>query len=361
MKFGVYNDRKHPLSILSKERIKSYLKQTEEQNAELFFFEIDNVHFETFEIMGTFFEEKQLVHRLTSFPDLILNESSTSYDKVKDREKELKLKSEIPFISHLIGDKLLIDHILRTSNQFEEYLIPSAPLTSFKDVFEMPHPLVLLKPTNSGKGQGIHILKKVSETRFLHITGDQKKQIPVLQFKKLISELKRQGNYMVQPYITSRTKEGNTFHMRVHLIRNLEAKWVCLIVLADVAEPGRYTSNYKGNTTIRGIDFLVQQYGINGDNVYNRLEKLSLQIADEIDHYYPFTIDELAMDFAITPEKEIKFFEANTGPEIIAFAEERENERAFHRIGYAKTIVKALEKTPLEDRKGKHFKITAKK
>jgi len=73
---------------------------------------------------------------------------------------------------------------------------------------------------------------------------------------------------------------------------------------------------------------------------------------------YPFSIDELALDFAVDQEERIRLFEANTGPEIISFSKEREKERARHRIGYARTVVHSLEKIPIEDRMAKHFKVT---
>ncbi|TFE04051.1 YheC/YheD family protein [Jeotgalibacillus salarius] len=356
---GVYNDRKHPLDILTKDRVKSYVQQAAEQGVALFFFGIDDVNVERSEVSGTFYEHGKWIEKVTSFPALVLNDSSTSPDKVKNRDKELVLRTEVPFISHLIEDKLSIYQKMKESGEFNEFLIPSTPLKNLNDVLQSKQTTMVLKPTNSGKGQGIHVLKKISANQFLIVSSNQKKQISTLLTKKLIIDLIKQGNYMVQPFIVSRTNEGNTFHMRVHVIRDKAAKWVCLTVIADVAEPGRYTSNYAGNTTIRGIDFLAQQHGQEGIKLYSELKNISFRIASHLDSFYPFTVDELALDFAIDQDRRIYLFEANTGPEIISFAKERENERAFHRVGYAKTVAAALEKIPFEQRRGKHFKLGA--
>ncbi len=58
-------------------------------------------------------------------------------------------------------------------------------------------------------------------------------------------------------------------------------------------------------------------------------------------------------------DEKIWFYEANTGPEIIDFAEEREKEWAKHKIGYAKALATILMDVPLEEQRGRHFKATA--
>jgi len=128
MLIGVYNDRKHPLDLLMQERITSYLEEASLQEVTLFFFFIDDVDFSKQTIKGRFFETGKWIEKSTSFPQIILNDSSTSQDKVRNLTKEIQLKSEIPFISHLIEDKLTIFKKMKEAASFENlftYQVPS--------------------------------------------------------------------------------------------------------------------------------------------------------------------------------------------------------------------------------------------
>ncbi|WP_227394365.1 YheC/YheD family protein [Jeotgalibacillus aurantiacus] len=330
-----------------------------EQSVELVFFSIDEVDFQSCQIQGKGFENGTWINRLTNFPKLIMNDCSTSPDRVKHLDKEKLLRLEVPFLSHLIEDKLSIYQRLEGSEDFSDLLIPSYPLRTLRDFSQIVResPKSILKPTNSGKGQGIFVVTRKSEQSFIFQNGQNRSTYNRFFTQKMISDLCKKGNYMIQPYIPSLTLEGHVFHIRVHVMRNSKSVWTCGAVIADIAEKGWQISNYKGNKTIRAIDLLHQQFEKKGITMYNNIIQRSLKLAQHIDQFYPFMIDELAFDYGLDPDHNFRLFEANTGPEIITFAETREKERAKHRIGLAKTVVHALEKIPLEDRKGKHFKI----
>ncbi|SOB90273.1 YheC/D-like protein [Ureibacillus xyleni] len=359
MLIGVYN-HEHPFKVLNQYRINFYVKEAAEQNVELCFFGIDDVDFDSKTIMGDIHEEGRWIKKKLPFPLLMINESNRSLDKLREPKKEMKLKQEIHTTSHLIDDKLTIYKKIQEANQFEYLLIPTIQLTRLSDFNEMinNYKKVILKPANESKGNGIIVVTQKQKSQYIFQEQTITTRHDLKATNKIILNVIRKGNYIIQPFIYSNTSDGKTFHIRVHLARNAKAQWIILKMIADIAEHGIDISNYKGVVTLEGEKFLIENYGKDtATKLYSKLENLAFQLTKHIDSFYPYSLNELAIDFGIDQNEMIWFFEGNTGPEIIAFQEKREQERAYHIISYSKMLAETLAKYPIEQRKGKHFKI----
>lgn len=360
MLIGVYNDRRNPLQFMAKERIDSLIKEAEKHQMTLAFFELDAVDFKTEMISASISESGTWVKKTIPFPLLVMNQSSTTPDNVKDLKKEQQLRQSVPFLSHLIDNKQTIYEQLKKHEAIEPFLIPSIPLRKQTDffAFQKQHGSILLKPANSSKGKGIIVINKKAGGQYIVSEQNKQKSLSFTDVQATLNRLIRQGNYLIQPFIRSQTKDGRTFHLRVHVIRNANAEWTCLTVIADIAQKGRTTSNHDDSATVPGQEFLMKQYGEDkGTNLYKQIIHLTLDLAQKIDSLYPFSLSELAMDYGVDPDEAIRFYEANTGPEIIALREEREPERAMHLMAYVKTLGSVLESVPIEQRRGRHFKV----
>lgn len=362
MLIGVYS-HEHPFEVLNQYRLESYLKKAFEQNVELCFFGIEDVDFESNKILGDYYENGHWVKKESGFPLVAINEFNQGINKLRYPDKELKLQAEISFTSHLINNKYEMYCKIKEANLLSHLLIPTKRLRLLSDFYKMmkENKKLVLKPDNEAKGNGILVVTKNRSNYSL-----QEKTITyhlnLKDINKIILNLIEKGNYIIQPFIKSSTNDGKTFHVRVHLIRNANAQWIILKVIADIAEQGIDISNYEGVTTIEGNEFLCENYGKeNRDELFKNLQNLAYQFTEHIDSFYPYSLDELAIDFAIDQKGKIWFFEGNTEPEIIFFKEEREIERAYHIVGYSKRIAQLLTEYPDPTRKGKYFKIKHRK
>lgn len=101
----------------------------------------------------------------------------------------------------------------------------------------------------------------------------------------------------------------------------------------------------------------MQQLDPAGNVLYRQLIKQSVSLARDIDALYPFTLPELALDFALDDNHSLRFFETNTSPKVLAFKEEREGRRTHELMTFAHHVATAIAPIPKEQRYGRYFKV----
>lgn len=359
MILGVYNDCNHPLVCLPPLRIKEYIRVADQLGIVLAFFDIRDVNLEVRKIQAKIVKDSELHSLEINFPEVVLNEGAAKNEHKLHAENEKAFRQEVQFLSHSIDNKLKIYEILKRVPSIQSHMISTSLLASFKPFLHMkPRTRVLIKPFDGRKGQGIIVIEKLITGKFHVIEQESHHILTVHELKSQVSKLAQRKNHVLQPFIISTTGDGCTFHLRTHICRGAQAEWHVLATIADVAEAGRLTSNYEGVQTKWASDFLKEAYGDKANDIHEQLVDLTLKIANELEMHYPFTLNELALDFGLNADGHLYFFEANTGPEIIEFAKEREPARAEHLLAYASQIHHAIESVPLENRRGLVFKVT---
>lgn len=353
----LYNNVTSPRTILPKERLHHYLEQAYQLGLQMACCTIEDFDFDNAVIEAEVYDSVWRRQKIP-FPPLLLNENCVIPSQSAHPEADLRLQQEIPHFFHLIDDKYLLQQKLENVGFQDTLFIPTEPLATFDTFLTQlkQHTIVVLKPTNASKGVGIYKVTKAAGMGYAVTIEDQRHSYTYQQLQTWIKSLVEQGNYIIQPFIVSRTANGETFHLRTHLVRDASGQWTVLTSIADVAKKGRFITNLSGYKTERADVFLQALYP-DGDFIHRELLEHSILLAKAIDALYPFTLPELALDFALDEAHILRLFEANTGPEIIAFKKERERLRAEALIPFAHAVSKAIEDVPIEQRFGRYFKI----
>ncbi|WP_174316653.1 YheC/YheD family protein [Exiguobacterium sp. JMULE1] len=353
----LYNNMKSPRTILPKERVHHYIEQAHHLGRQLASCMIEDVDFEA-EVIHAEVYDGEWRRQTIPFPSLLLNENCVVPSKSMHPEEDLRLQQVIPHFFHLIDDKYLLQQRLEKSGSWDTLFIPTKRLTGFDQFLKQlkQHSVIVLKPSNASKGTGIYKIMKAAGLGYSVTIQDERHTYTYQQLHTWIHSLVEQGNYIMQPFVISRTASGETFHLRTHLIRNAFGQWTVLTSIADIAKKGRFITNWSGYKTERADVFLQSLYP-EGAFMHRALLEQSLLLAKAIDALYPFTLPELALDFALDETCTLRFFEANTGPEIIAYKEEREQRRAEALIPFADAVSQAIKGIPIEQRFGRYFKV----
>lgn len=352
-----YNNRFSPRQVISDERMSHYLAQANQLGETIACFTIEDVDFDSATIQAEVYEG-EWVAKTIPFPNLLLNEKCVIPQSATDLDKDLRLQKEIPCFFHLIDNKWVLQQKLEETGSWKSLLIPTTTLVHLDEFLEhlKREKILVLKPTNEAKGRGIYKVTKAAGLGYDVTIQDERQTYSYQQLKSFINQLIQQGNYIVQPFIQSQTPDGETFHLRTHLIRDTSGQWIVLSTIVDVAKKGCFITNYSGYKNERAEQFL-HELSPEGDLLFTHLIEQSLLLARDIDALYPFTLPELALDFALDETYTLRFFEANTGPEVVAFKEEREARRAQELIPFAHNVATAIAPIPKEQRYGRYFKV----
>ena len=117
---------------------------------------------------------------------------------------------------------------LSREGSFNEFLIHTHTIESFKDfltLFEKYYGDVVLKPARGVGGSGV---ARITLADGKYIVNSKTKTFALENaetLSKYYSENFAEKKYLLQPYITSRTRQGNPFDIRIHARRGAEGKF----------------------------------------------------------------------------------------------------------------------------------------
>jgi len=254
------------------------------------------------------------------FPDVIYNAGSPEKLSVS---KEIidRLKEEIPFTTHSIGNKWNVMKRLKEAKEFEQYLIPSE-IVKDADLFHKfvnYYKRVVFKPIDGRKGKGIYFITKAGakyfEVRKDSITTTYTKP----QLDALIKEQLASGTFIMQPYIQSVTRSGQVYDFRLHVQKNGEGKWVVTTVYPRIAPNGSIIPNINNGGYTNYLDpFLEQEFKEEAYNIRRMLEHFSLSLAHHLDEIqmvkFGEVIDEIGIDVGLDQNQKIWMYEVNWRP-----------------------------------------------
>lgn len=127
-------------------------------------------------------------------------------------------EKNIPFFNPSFVDKFEIHQLFEMDSILQKYL-PKTEKVSQKDTFFSflkNNPSVYLKPSNSSRGKGIYLLKKIDQSDFLLQGLGSIQKFPTLQaFWKEWGNVLKTENYIVQEAIQSAQIEGKRFDFRI--------------------------------------------------------------------------------------------------------------------------------------------------
>lgn len=313
---GMLHHRKNPKNV---RKAYAYALVAKGEGAELIYFSPKNVDFVKKTVVGFQYKDGEWQNVESRFPDVIYNTGSPVKLK-KANTIVSKLKQIIPFTTYSIGDKLHVYEKLKIDGEFSQYLVHTQLIESIDDFIKFLNafPKIVIKPTNGHKGQGIIYIETIDNKYYLQI----EKQDYMLNFEDLknyISEIIKEQQYLVQPYINSRTKDGNAFDFRLHVQKNGNNEWVITAIYPRIGPSGSIVTNINSGGFTNYLEpFLKQEFGDSYLIIKQSLETFTLKIAKKMEEiqleYYNEEIDELGIDIGLDEMKNIWIYEINWRP-----------------------------------------------
>ena len=333
---GVYNCEYNPKDFMIEDRIKALIEVATNLNSRLVFFNTSNVNFDRGIILAKEFMNNKWNEVEVEFPDVIQNVHIKEGSKQSLTEK--RLRKLIPFTSFTIMNKMFLPFQIIKSGEFGEYFIPFKYIDNYSIVenYFNNFDQVVIKPISSSQGTGILYIEK-KKNRFFLKEDKKKYKFNISEFKQVIKKLldlnKNNTQYIIQPYVKCRTKEGNPYDIRAHLQKNGEGKWVFTKVYPRIGGKDTILSNIsKGGETLDIKTFVINEFGKNkGEVLLNSVYDLAMKLTTHVDSLYNMSIDELGIDIAIDENNRLWVHEVQPQPQ----SKYHEKERAQNMLEYA--------------------------
>ncbi|MFJ7933869.1 YheC/YheD family protein [Sporosarcina sp. NPDC096371] len=360
---GMLHHRKDPTTVI---KSYAYAVVAKAEGAKFFYFSPGEVNFVNRSIRGQVYENGQWIERLMPFPDVIYNAGSPE-KLAKSKEIIQKLKKEIPFTTHSIGNKWNVTERLKEAKEFANYLIPTDIVKDTEHFFKFiaAFEKVVFKPSDGRKGKGIFFISK-KEDDFLVSYDTNHIRYSRQQLYDFIKSKISKGTHIIQPYIQSVTKSGQVFDFRLHVQKNGEGKWVITTIYPRVAPTGSFVPNINNGGFTNYLDpFLQQEFKEEAFNIRRTLEYFSLSLANHLDELqmvqYEEVIDEIGIDIGLDENLKIWIYEVNWRPGCPP-AFYLELDVVINMIKYAMYLaknqkaltekIKAIKKQHIEEQKG---------
>lgn len=308
---GMLHYRKDPQTVF---KSYAYAATAKMEEVNFFYFTPGRVDLENRRIIGLFYEQGAWVERETDYPDVVFNAGGTltaKQDFIVDA-----LKNELPFTSHPIGDKMSVYNRIKKGSLFTQYLIPSDDFDDLDTALSYveKYNTIIIKPNSGSKGEGILLIEKKKD-RYLLISSGNEHEMSEEQLKEWLEDmLTEDQTYLVQPFIHSKTKQGQSFDLRLHVQKDGEGKWVLTTIYPRVASKGIVANISSGGYTSMITSFLEEQFGKDYFDIKRYLEVFSVQFATHFDSLYEEPLDELGLDVGLDQNHKIWLYEVNWRP-----------------------------------------------
>jgi len=313
---GMLHHRKDPTTVI---KSYAYAVVAKAEGAGFFYFSPKTVNFVNRSIKGQVYENGKWVERIMPFPDVIYNAGSPE-KLAKAKEIIQKLKKEIPFTTHSIGNKWNVNERLKEAGEFSNYLIPTEIVKDTKSFFKFVDAFkkIVFKPIDGRKGKGIFFITK-KEGKFEVMKDSNQVILSKQELDEVIRTKLSTGKYILQPYIQSVTKAGQVFDFRLHVQKNGEGKWVITTIYPRIAPKGSIIPNINNGGYTNYLEpFLQQEFNEEAFNIKRTLEHFSITLANHLDELqmiqYGEMIDEIGVDIGLDENLKIWIYEVNWRP-----------------------------------------------
>ncbi|WP_107923787.1 YheC/YheD family protein [Lysinibacillus parviboronicapiens] len=313
---GMLHHRLDPKTVI---KSYAYAAVARAEGAQFFYFTPKSVNFDNRTIKGKVYEEGQWHERVMPFPDVIYNAGSPEKLSVSKAIIE-KLKKEIPFTTHSIGNKWNVMERLKAAKEFAHYLIPSEMVGNVEKFhnFIAHYKRAVFKPIDGRKGKGIYFITKIGNAFEVRVNSE-KRNYTLAQLNELLKEQLASGTFIMQPYIKSMTKSGQVYDFRLHVQKNGEGKWVVTTVYPRIAPNGSIIPNINSGGFTNYLDpFLEQEFKDEAYNIRRTLEHFAMSLAHHLDDIqmekFGEVIDEIGIDVGLDEQQKIWMYEVNWRP-----------------------------------------------
>ena len=321
-------------------RVYTYASFTKMEGHEFICFRPEGIRIHDRTVVGKMFENNRWEERTTRLPDVVYYEPPGALsDDVNENLSQLR--TLVPFTSHSIGPKPHLYKRLKAANTFAEYVIPYEKVWHEENVVDFidQYGKTVLKPSRGQGGHDILFIHRHQDDYVVEIEGQQR-QYNKEQFIQVINETINRENYIMQKYIQSKTKDGNSFDLRLHMQKNGEGNWDVLTIVPRIAPRGTSVSNVGLGGLTGMIDpFLNHEFGNEGWRIKKLLYRFGVELSRHLDEIDEVAYDELGIDIGLDEHNKIWIFEVNWKPGEPPF-ESHTNDIIKNAVRYAVYLAK---------------------
>lgn len=297
--------------------------EAEKLNCDFIFFHPEDINFKNQTISGQVYRNGKWEKQISRLPDAVDNSPS----RKAYREIYKKLEEFTPLTMRRIGNKDVIAKRLIEQRMFANMVIPYEEVSSVQQVMDYleQYNQIIIKPSGGNQGKGIHFLMKQENEYVWHDNNEAY----LINHAELIEELNEiaKSHMIVQPFITSMTKEGRPFDIRVHIRRNGQGEWQLVKMYPRVGKLGSIVSNVSQGGYIGDLQEVLQENF--GDEKASAMEAelkaFATLFPERFQRGYDKPLDALGIDIGVDSSGELWMFEVNSFPGSTGFEEESQS------------------------------------
>ena len=270
------------------------------------------------------------------YPDII-------YDRLKSRGMAqysdlYKRLEHIPFTEDRRGgvaSKLRQYARLARHPLLEPHVIPFAKINDPQDALQWidEHGAAVIKPSSGSLGKRIVYVER-TDSGYLLQDPERIHRLSRQEMTDLLASLGEKKSYFVQKFIRSETDGGIPYYIRIHLVKDPNGNWQSIEPLMYLSvDPLRNRCNHLETFWVYSpLDRMFKHEFKDEPSMPDRIESLSLAIAELLERTRSNRLCEIGIDLGIDEHKRIWIFEANVNLVGIDYKE----------VEIAETIIPAI-------------------
>ncbi|MCQ4088384.1 YheC/YheD family protein [Saccharibacillus sp. JS10] len=269
-------------------------------------------------ITGIKLENDQWIEGEFRYPDAIYD--YTRRRGIANFEKAYSQIGHIPMGHTIKGrsmNKSKVYRIIQKSEALSRTLIPYMTVRDSESLLQFmeKHGKVIFK-TNGGY-LGRNALTAELKNDVIELFDQKYLHRFSLDDLPRLTEMLTSKRYFVQKMIHSVTPQNHPFHVRVHVCKNGENRWIVAfhsigLSLTPHVKVTNSDSTYRGTSTWQ--DFLRNQFGEKENGAFHRrIDNYSVDLANYLEEATGGGFHEIGFDFGVDDQKRFWLFEAGIG------------------------------------------------
>lgn len=281
---------------------------------ELFLFGPDDIDFEQKTVHAMFLEKNDKVYRTVPFPRIVDNSlPGKRYEPMLQQ-----LEQDCVLVRHSLNtNKLRTYNRLRQEGSFKSILIPTLLLEDARTVpgfMEKFGESIVIKPLRGARGIGV---LKITRQDGAYLTNykNESRTRTFEEFLEFYKEILGHRTCIIQPYIRSRTKQGNPFDIRIHARRGAGGHFQVHLFPRIGNAAGLVSNISSGGFSMDTVTFLQREFPERWKNLHNELLALGATFPEYYQSFYDVPIFDVGMDMGIHMTDgghDLRMYEVNT-------------------------------------------------
>ncbi|WP_019121929.1 YheC/YheD family protein [Brevibacillus massiliensis] len=311
----------------NKENFKDLFNTGKRLGALVFVFTPKGIDWKENRIQGYLYDDKlDAWHaHVMPFPHVVYNRIPTrKLEKMAEVSKTLDKLAATPNIllfNRRFFNKNLLFKRLEKHPEAASFLPYTKKLETYSQLrlFCSLFPFVYLKPVSGKAGKGIMRLERKNNKWFLQQVHQQNSiSLRFLRLEEVWNYLKEQTKnkgYIIQQGIPLARFKGRPFDVRVLVQKDGSGKWGVTGIGIRRAGVNSITTHVPRGGSIQSTSaVLTHVFAEQAQEIRERIEEAALIIAHSLNEEVE-SLAEMSMDFGLTPQGRLWFFEANAKPE----------------------------------------------